>query len=35
LYEYNFDASKLATGVYVYRLEAGSFFSAKKMILMK
>jgi hypothetical protein len=31
----NFDASKLASGVYLYRLQAGTFALAKKMILMK
>jgi hypothetical protein len=34
-YNYQFDASKLASGVYLYRIEAGNFVSAKKMILMK
>jgi hypothetical protein len=34
-YTYQFDASKLASGVYIYRIEAGTFVSAKKMILMK
>ncbi len=29
------DASKLATGMYVYKLEAGSFTSVKKMMLVK
>jgi len=34
-YEINFDASKLASGIYVYSLKSGSFNSAKKMLLMK
>lgn len=34
-YEINFDASKYASGVYIYRIIAGDFIQAKKMILMK
>lgn len=34
-YKVSFDASKLASGVYVYRIEAGKFNSVKKMVLMK
>jgi len=38
-YEVNFDASKLASGIYVYTISAaggaGSFNSVKKMVLMK
>jgi hypothetical protein len=34
-YSFQFDGSKLASGVYFYRIDAGSFNSVKKMILMK
>ena len=34
-YEVNFDASKLASGLYVYTINAGEFTSTKKMMLMK
>jgi hypothetical protein len=34
-YEVTFDASNLASGVYLYRLEAQKFISIKKMILIK
>ena len=34
-YEVVFDASKLASGVYVYRIETPNFISAKKLMLMK
>jgi hypothetical protein len=34
-YEVNFDASNLATGMYVYQITAGNFVSAKKMMLLK
>jgi len=34
-YKTNFDASKLSSGVYLYRLQANGFNEAKKMILMK
>ena len=34
-YEVTFDASKFASGVYVYTLRSGSFNAVKKMILMK
>ena len=35
VYEVEFDASALSSGVYYYRLQAGSFVEAKKMILVK
>ena len=34
-YEVNFDASKLSSGLYVYRLTADNFVSVKKMTLLK
>jgi hypothetical protein len=34
-YEVSFNASKLASGVYIYRLESGNFSTVKKMILNK
>lgn len=34
-YVANFNASKLASGVYLYRLQAGNFTVTKKMVLMK
>jgi hypothetical protein len=34
-YKVDFDASKLTSGIYIYRLDAGSFTSERKMILMK
>jgi photosystem II stability/assembly factor-like uncharacterized protein len=34
-YIVQFDASGLPSGIYVYRLQAGNFISAKKMVLMK
>ena len=34
-YSINFNASKLSSGVYFYRMQAGSFVKTKKLILMK
>jgi len=34
-YEVNFNASQLSSGIYFYKLQAGSFISTKKMILIK
>ena len=34
-HEFEFNASNLASGVYIYRIVAGDFVSSKKMILMK
>lgn len=34
-YEVNFDASKLASGLYIYKIQAGNFTEAKKMMLLK
>ena len=34
-YEVQFDGSKLASGVYLYKLQSGSFVQTKKLLLMK
>ena len=34
-YSVNFDASKLASGVYIYRFRANDYVSSKKMLLLK
>lgn len=34
-YEVNFDASQLPSGIYMYKLEAGTFTSVRKMMLIK
>ncbi len=35
VYRYQFDAGKLASGVYFYRLKAGEFVQTRKLVLMK
>jgi hypothetical protein len=35
LYSEQFNAAELPTGVYIYRLEAGSFVTSKKLLLIK
>ena len=32
-YEVNFDASKLASGIYIYQIEAGDFIASRKMMV--
>ena len=34
-YTYQFDASKLSSGVYLYKISAGNYFFTKKMTLLK
>jgi hypothetical protein len=34
-YEVKFNGSNLASGVYIYRLQAGNFVSTKKLMLLK
>ncbi|MCW8961442.1 MAG: T9SS type A sorting domain-containing protein, partial [Ignavibacteriaceae bacterium] len=34
-YEIQFNASSLASGIYLYRIESGNFVQTKKMILLK
>ena len=34
-YSYEWDASNLASGVYLYRLQAGNYVETKKMVLMR
>jgi hypothetical protein len=34
-YEVKFDAAQISSGIYFYKLQAGSFISTKKMILIK
>jgi photosystem II stability/assembly factor-like uncharacterized protein len=35
IYEVTFDATNLASGMYLYRMESGSFVSVKKMMILK
>ena len=35
VYEINFNSNKLASGVYLYKLQAGGFTETRKMILMR
>jgi hypothetical protein len=35
MYTVTFDASRLGSGVYYYRLEAGDFVEAKAMLVVK
>ena len=34
-YEVKFNANRLSSGIYFYRMQAGSFFDTKKLILLK
>ncbi len=34
-YDINFDASKITSGIYFYRIKAGNFLETKKLVLMK
>jgi len=35
IHKFNWDARGLASGVYLYRLEAGNYVHSKKLILMR
>jgi hypothetical protein len=34
-YEVEFDAGMLASGIYLYRLQAGKYIETKKIVLLK
>jgi hypothetical protein len=34
-YSYEWDASNLANGVYLYRLQAGDYIETRKMVVMR
>ena len=34
-YELNWNAGNYASGVYIYRMEAGDYINTKKMVLLK
>ena len=34
-YKYDWDASRLASGVYLYRIQADDFVESKKMVLLR
>ncbi len=34
-YKYEWDAGSLASGVYLYRIQAGDFIEAKKTVLLR
>jgi hypothetical protein len=34
-YEKTFDAATISTGVYIYRIQAGSYVNTKKMLMIK
>jgi hypothetical protein len=35
MYETNFDGSRLSSGVYFYKIQAGDFVATRKMLLVK
>ena len=34
-YSYNFDASRIASGVYIYKITVNNFTQSKKMVLLR